>query len=187
MKKITKIKTNYYSKEILKYLLLAGTIYIAAASPYFIINLIKNINKFKSHKKKPLGSAFDYLKRKGLIEIQKDGHDLCIILTEEGKKRAGKYQIDDLEIARPKKWDRKWRVIIFDIPHLKNAQRNAFRRKLKELGFCSLQKSVWLHPFDCKGEIEILRDFFGLNKNQIQILLVERIENEKTIKSFFKL
>lgn len=187
MKKITKIKTKWASKKILKYLLLSGLIYIAASSPYFVLHLTRNISKFKSIKKKRISDAFSYLKRRGLIEIKKENHDLRIALTKEGKKRAGKYQIDDLEIERPKKWDKKWRLVIFDIPHSKNTQRNAFRRKLKELGFYPIQKSVWVHAFDCKQEIKLLREFFGLNKKQIQVLLVEKIENSSSLKKFFKL
>jgi len=187
MKKITKIKTNYYSKEILKYLFLGGAVVIAASSPYFVLSVLKNITKFKNYKKKPLGSSFAYLKRRGFIEIVKEGYDLRIALTKEGKRQAGKYQIDDLEIARPKTWDRKWRVIIFDIPHIQKSLRNVFRRKLKELGFHPIQKSVWVHPFDCQEEIKLLREFLGLNKNQIQLLLVEKIDNDKYLKNFFKI
>ncbi len=187
MKKITKIKANYYSKEILKYLLLSGLVMIAASSPYFVVNFIKNIAKFRNYKKRPLGSAFVYLKKRGLIEVKKEGHDLRIALTEEGKKQAGKYQIDNLKIVRPKFWDKKWRVIIFDIPHIQDSLRNIFRRKLKEFGFYPLQKSVWVYPFDCKGEIELLREFLGLNKKQIQLLLVEKIDNDKYLKKFFSL
>ncbi|MDI6591721.1 MAG: hypothetical protein QME61_02160 [Patescibacteria group bacterium] len=102
MRKITKIKVKYYSKEILKYLLLAGAVYIAASSPYFILRLMKNISKPKFSQKQKFLDAFSYLKKRGLIEVKRENHDLRITLTKEGKKRAGKYQIDDLEIERPK-------------------------------------------------------------------------------------
>jgi hypothetical protein len=39
MRKITRIKAKYYSKEILKYLISAGVIYFAAFSPYFVSKL----------------------------------------------------------------------------------------------------------------------------------------------------
>lgn len=187
MKKITKIKAKYYSKEILKYLLLAGAVYIVAPSPYFSFHLMKNISRLKGQNKRKIIDAFDYLKRKGLIEIKKENHDIKIALTKEGRKKAGKYQIDDLEIERPKKWDKKYRLVIFDIPYQKGVQRNAFRRKLKELGFCPVQKSVWVHAFNCKEEVELLREFFGLNKIQIQVLLVEKIDNDSFLRKFFNL
>lgn len=186
MRKITKIKTKYYSKEILKYLLLAGAVYVAASSPYFFSNLMKNISKPKPQKKKA-ANAFNYLKKRGLIEIKRDGHDVCISLTKEGKKRAGKYQIDDLEIEKAKKWDKKWRVVIFDVPFYSRTIRDAFRRKLKEFGFYPLQKSIWIYPYPCKEEIELLRGFFGLNKKQIQVLEATRLDDDKFLRNFFKL
>lgn len=187
MKKITKIKAKWISKEILKYLLFAGMVCIAASSPYFVLSLMKNISKYRPNEKQKFLDAFNYLRKRGLIEIKKESHDILIALTEEGKKQAGKYQIDDLEIIRPKKWDKKWRLVIFDIPSQQSTQRNAFRRKLKELGFYPLQKSVWIHAFDCKEEIALLREFFGLNKRQIQVLLVKRLENDSFLKRFYGL
>lgn len=114
--------------------------------------------------------------------IERVGNDIKISLTEEGKNKAKKYQIDSLKILKPKIWDRLWRVVIFDIPDTQKIKRNAFRRKLKELGFYSLQKSVWVCPFKCDKEINFLRDFFGLDKKQIEILLVKSIENDIIVK-----
>jgi len=186
MRRITKIKAKYYSKEILKYLLLAGAIYIAASSPYFALNLVKNLSKIKIQKKKIL-PAFYYLKRRGLIELKREGHDVKIALTREGKKQAGKYQIDDLEIERPKKWDKKYRLVIFDIPAASRMVRDIFRRKLKEFGFYPLQKSVWIYPYPCKEEIELLREFLGLNRRQIQVLEVTKLGSGRFLRQHFHL
>jgi len=57
MRPITKIKAKHYSKEILKYLLLAGMIYVAASSRRFVPNLIKAISKPTVSKRK-FTSAF---------------------------------------------------------------------------------------------------------------------------------
>lgn len=190
MRKITKIKARYYSKEILKYLFLAGAVYVAAASPYFVFNLMKNISNKRNRlefQKKKFNSTFNYLKNKGLIEIKREGYDVCVSLTLGGKKLAGKYQIDDLEITKPKKWDKKWRVVIFDIPAGSRMVRDAFRRKIKEFGFYPLQKSIWVYPYPCKEEIEFLREFFGMNKKQIQVLEINKVEEDKFLRKLFKL
>lgn len=190
MRKITKIKTKYYSKEILKYLLLAGTIYVAASSPYFVLSLMKNVMKNISKPRTPkrkFNFAFNYLKKRGLIEVKREGHDVIICLTKEGKKRAGKYQIDDLEIEKPKKWDKKWRMVIFDIPATSRIIRDIFRRKLKEFGFHPLQKSVWIFPYPCKEEIELLREFLGMNRRQIQVIEVTKLEDNRFLKKHFHL
>jgi CRISPR-associated endonuclease Cas2 len=186
MKKITKIKTKYYSKEILKYLISAGAVYVAASSPYFAFNLTKNISKLKPSKNKSINS-FSYLKRRGLIEIQKEGYNIQIALTKEGKRLAGKYQINDLEIERSRKWDKKWRVVIFDVPSGSRMIRDIFRRKLKGFGFYRLQQSVWICPYPCQAEIKLLREFLGLNKKQLQVLEVNKLEDDSFLRKIFKI
>jgi len=186
MRKITKIKIRYYSRESLKYLLKGGAIYIAASSPYFALTLWKNIFKVKTQKRKAV-NVFSYLKRRGLIEVKREGHDVRIALTKEGKKRAGKYQIDDLEIEKPKKWDKKWRLVIFDIPASSRLIRDVFRRKLKEFGFYPLQKSIWITPYPCREEVKLVREFLGANKRQIQILEATKLEEEHFLKKHFNL
>jgi len=108
-------------------------------------------------------------------------------LTSEGKKKAGRFQIDSLKIAKPKNWDKKWRLVIFDISQLRQVMRNAFRGKLKELGFYPLQKSVWVCPYECQDEIALLRDFFGLNEKEIRLIRAEDIEDDSYLRKIFKL
>ena len=96
-------------------------------------------------------------------------------------------QINALKIKKQKKWDKNWRLVIFDISELKKVYREAFRGKLKELGFCPLQKSVWLHPFDCKDEIELLRTFFGLDDNELRFIVTKDIGEDYKFREFFKI
>lgn len=77
--------------------------------------------------------------------------------------------------------------MIFDIPTSSRLIRDIFRRKLKEFGFYPLQQSVWIIPYPCQAEIKLLRDFLGVNKKEIQILEVTKLESEKFFKKIFKL
>jgi DNA-binding transcriptional regulator PaaX len=77
--------------------------------------------------------------------------------------------------------------VIFDISQLKKFHREAFRGKLKQLGFYPLQKSVWVHAFDCQAEVELLREFFGLTEKEIRLIIAEKIENDQELKKTFKL
>ena len=174
-------------KDILYWLLVTGAVYIAANSPYFVMNVLRQYRRWKKYSSKRLYDNFYHLRKKGLIEIKRSGAQIYISLTEEGKKKVGYMQIDDLKIQRPKKWDGKWRLVIFDINELKRGHREAFRGKLKELGFRLLQKSVWVHPFDCEAEIELLRSFFGLRENDLRLILAERIGNDSQLKEDFRL
>jgi len=92
-----------------------------------------------------------------------------------------------LSIARPKKWDGKWRLIIFDIPAASNVIRDVFRGKLKEFGFCQLQKSTWIYPFECTEEIKLLRDFLGADKKEIQVLEISKMEDDRYLRKIFNL
>lgn len=183
------IKRKYYAKQILQYILLGGAVLIAASSPSFSWALMRRLfrDKKRVFDKKKIQNSFWYLKKQGFIEMKRDGHDVRIALTKQGKEKAGKYQIDDLEIAHPKQWDGKWRVIIFDIPTRSNVVRNVFRRKLKEFGFYNLQKSIWVFPFPCKEEIGLLRDFLGATKRQIQVLEVSKMEEDEFLRRAFNL
>ncbi len=189
---IKKYKYYFYKpkseivKDILIWLAIAGGVYIAASSPYFVRNLLKSFKKWRKYPKKKIVDTFYNLKRQGLIEIHQRGGQIYINLTKEGKKKAGRFQIDALKIKKPKKWDGKWRLVIFDISQLKKIHREAFRGKLKELGFYPLQKSVWIHPFDCQAEIELLREFFGLTEREIRLIIAEKIGKDQEIKEFFK-
>ncbi len=42
-----------------------------------------------------------------------------LTLTEKGEKRAKEIQFNNLIIEKPEKWDKKWRLVIFDISETK--------------------------------------------------------------------
>lgn len=174
-------------KDIFTLLVVSGAICVAASSPYFVRNLLKNFKKWKKYSKKKINDSFSNLKRQGFIKIRKENHQIYIELTEKGRYKAGMYQINDLKIKRPKKWDKKWRIIIFDISELKKLHRAAFRGKLKEIGFYPLQKSVWVYPYDCRSEVELLKDFFGLKEKEVRLIVAEDIGQERELKKIFDL
>lgn len=186
------MKRNSIARKILYGILIVGAFYIAASSPYFASNLPRAIfrelkrRKYFKAKNSQYNNAFYYLKRKGYLNIERKRGQIYISLTEEGKKKAKKYQIDNLKIEKPKKWDEFWRIVIFDISTLTNIKRAALRGKLKEFGFYKLQQSVWVYPYDCKKEIGLLKEFFGLSKRELR-LIVGKIEEDEFLKRHFHL
>ncbi|MDI6591689.1 MAG: hypothetical protein QME61_02000, partial [Patescibacteria group bacterium] len=137
--------------------------------------------------RKKVYDAFYQLRKEGCIKLEKKNHQIYISLTKKGRKKAGWLQIDSLKLKRPRKWDSKWRIVIFDISQLKKLYREAFRGKLKQLGFYCLQKSVWVYPFDCRDEVELLRNFFGLSKKELRLIVAEDIGEDSWLKKIFKL
>jgi len=179
------------TKTIVKSILISGGIVIAATNPMFASVVLPKIIKYAGYKlrnrrqKKTFYSTFNRLKNKGMVAVEYKGKQIHISLTKEGRKLAGKYQIDDLEIKKPKKWDKKWRILIFDIENKQRIKREALRGKIKELRLFQLQKSVWICPYDFSKEIKLLRDFFGLTNREMQIIIASKIENDKDARAFF--
>ena len=175
------------AKDILGSLIIGGMIAVAATSPFFIINLIKCFKGLKKYPNKKVYDTFYKLKKQGLVDFYKKNNQIYISLTEKGKKKAGWMQIDALKIKKPKKWDGKWRILLFDIMETKKFHREALRGKLIELGFRLLQKSAWIIPYECKDEIGLLKSFFGLSDKEVKLVVAQSVEGEKELKEIFKL
>jgi DNA-binding transcriptional regulator PaaX len=190
-------KIKYYLKkpksEIIKdlmfWLAVSGSIVIAASSPFFVQRLLQKLSAKhkKTYNTQSFRNAFYRLKREGYLNVQTSNHQIYISLTPEGRKKAGRFQINHLTIARPAKWDGKWRVIVFDIKHKQRIKREALRGFIKRLGFYQLQKSVWVHPYDCRPEVELLKEFFGFTTRELNFLLVNQIEDDERLRAVFQL
>ena len=100
--------------------------------------------------------------------------------------KALTYRLDTLMITKPKRWDKKWRVVIFDIPIKYNRVRDIFRSRLVQMGMYQLQESVYIYPYSCFSEIEFLRELYGVPFTA-RYLLVEHIENDDFLKYHFEL
>lgn len=164
------------AKDIIKTVGLAGLVLVAANSPTFVPRLWQNYRRWHRHPRKKFYDTFYRLMKGGHLTIERRGYDLKISLTPKGRRVVGWMQIDALQIKEPRKWDGKWRVVIFDIKEVSRNHRDAFRAKLKELGFRYLQRSVWLHPYDCRDELELLRDFFGFEKRHMILIVADYID-----------
>lgn len=70
-----------------------------------------------------------------------------------------------LMALRKKPWDRKWRIVVFDIPEKSRKTRNYLRAKLCELGFGMLQESVWISPFDILDDLREYIKNINLEEN----------------------
>ena len=170
-----------------KFLLMAlalGGITISGAIAPGLFYFFKHERFSRKYSKNQLRNSFYNLKRKKLIKIidEKDGK-FKIELTSTG------FYFDTLTIKKPRKWDKKWRIFIFDIPtnpKIYHQAREALRRKIKELGFHQMQKSVWVFPYACEDEILFVAELFHVQK-YIEILTVEKLLHEEKLKKVFLL
>lgn len=109
-----------------------------------------------------------------------------LILSENGRNRVLQFNINKMEIKKPKEWDGKWRVIMFDIPERLKRLRESLRFHFKEIGLIELQKSVLVYPYPCHKEIEFVLEFYNARK-YVRFLLVEKIDNGLHLEKKFNL
>lgn len=175
-----------YVKEIL-IILAAGTVISAALLiPGIAKTFSPRIWQGKGYNRRRLGQTLKRLHKQKIVDTVETEEGTVVKITENGLTRALKYKLEEMKIKKQKPWDKKWRIVIFDIPEGKRRLRDAFRDRLKQLGFYQLQKSVFVHAFPCFNEVEFLRQTYGVGINTTQIIAKE-IENEDRLKSFFKL
>lgn len=98
-----------------------------------------------------------------LVEYREQADGMIkIVLTEAGQKRVIEANIDNMTILVPTHWDQHWHLVFFDVPEKKRKGRDALRFKLRELGFYEWQKSVFVHPYPCRDQIDFIVEFFEL-------------------------
>ncbi|MDP3934668.1 MAG: hypothetical protein Q8Q46_00360 [Candidatus Giovannonibacteria bacterium] len=152
------------------------------------LRILDDIPKeWKLINKRSLYQAIKNLYRSKLIDSKnnKDG-SITIILTQDGQKKALTYHIGKMKIEPMKKWDKNWRIIIFDIPEKHRKARNALCQALKNMGCYPLQKSVLISPFECRDEADFAIEFFEL-RPYVRFIVAHHIDNELHLKEYFNL
>ena len=141
---------------------------------------------YRYRRRQYLNQTIERLKRRGLVEWRKrDGH-VYLKLTSAGQQELLRYKLRQLEIKRPKKWDKRWRVIIFDIRESRRWRRDAIRQQLFSFGFTRLQNSVWIHLYDGEELIMLLKTSLKLGR-ELLYLTVEQLENDRWLRARFQL
>ena len=131
-------------------------------------------------------AGFNRLKTQKIIETAEKNGKTIIYLTEKGKKRLLSYKLDELKIEKPKVWDKKWRIAVFDIPEKKKIAREILRKKFRELGFYRIQDSVWVHPYDVSNLVEFLKNIYEIGPC-VKLIEAESISDDEKIRDEFNL
>jgi len=175
------------NKKVL--LLLSGGLALSLTRrPDAYFRIMKNIAKeWKKINERSLRESIKKLYQSKIIDYKENNNGTVeLILTDAGKKKILLYDLEKLEINKPLKWDNLWRVVVFDIPEDKKRARMAISSKLKELGFYPMQKSVFIHPYECKDEIDFVTELFNIVP-YVRFLRVKDIDIELDLKNRFHL
>lgn len=133
-----------------------------------------------------IDSAFSKLCSRGLISIETGHHGKIVRLTTEGKHALAKMVARSPDERKHKKWDKRWRMVIYDIKEKRRGTRILLQRTLRAFGFYPLQASVWVYPYDCEALLILLKADFKIGRD-VLCGVVEKVEGDENIKEYFGL
>ena len=118
-------------------------------------------------------------------KILTDG-SIKLVLTKRGERQARRLSIlgSSIKFKKPKKWDGKWRIVLFDIPEKDRNFRNILREHLRNLKFYKLQYSVFVSPNPFEKQILELVGIYSAQP-YVRVITAEKIDNEEAIKNYF--
>ena len=178
-------RRSQMQKAILTTLLVGGMIVIGAAPRLDLLKILGNRKRPQSRLKYQINETLSRLTRKGLVTfVEKNGRKFAR-LTPAGTQRLKlEQQKATLLLQKNKRWDKRWRVIIFDVPERRRNMRGRLRAIMQECGFVRLQDSVWVYPHDCE-ELTVLLKAELKAGFSVLYMVVEKIENDLWLKKHF--
>jgi len=189
-KKAFRLPYGLIGKALLGTVAVAGVLVVAGAAPN-IFQVVKLFEKKHGRKYQRYQSAtlvrkeITKLVRKKLIVVFEKKGELVMRLTEKGRQELLRYQLKEKRLEK-RSWDKKWRLIIFDIEETKRARRDGLRQQMHSFGFAKLQDSVWVYPYECEEVISLLKAQYHIGKELLYIVAGE-IEGDEQLKKKFSL
>jgi len=186
------LRKNSRPHQILKTVLLGGgVLLISMVSPMggalIVRKLLRQYFREKRWRRERFLQDLKRLQHRELIDWREfpDGK-VTITLTKLGKQKVLMYNLDRMKLQRHA-WDGKWRLVTFDIPKRQKQAREALRKKMRDLGFYPLQKSVFLTPYPCENEIDFICSVFEVNRSHVLLLNVSDFEGSEKLQHHFSL
>lgn len=168
--------------------LLGGVALGMSSSPRQYFRTFRKIRKeWNKIDQRNFNRSMKTLSKEKLIEekILSDG-SFRLVLTKNGKEQAKKLNLlgSRIDFKKPKKWDGKWRIVIFDIPEKDRIFRNILREHLCKLEFFKLQHSVFVSPYPFENAILELTRLYSAQA-YVRVITAMKIDNEDRLKRYF--
>lgn len=160
----------------------AGVVGLAVVAPNALILLRAAGIKPHARQEEVIKRSTRELVQKGFLEWKDDR----VRLTPRGRHAYEMEQATMRLKNAPRRWDRKWRMFIFDIPERRKKARHMIRQKMLEVGFVRVQDSVWAYPYDCEDFAALLKADLKIGKDLLY-LIVDTMEGDTALRTYFKL
>ena len=130
--------------------------------------------------------AINILFKQGLVDIAEGLDGITTIAITDAGKQAARDLVNRPSIVNPEGWDRKWRLVLFDVPETKKKSREALRYHLRKMGFTEFRRSAFIFPHPCTAELSALADQLDL-RDHVALVTAESISDEFKFKKHFGL
>ena len=180
----TRMRMTKIRSAIIGTVAIAGIVAIGAMAPNAMGVIAKS--KYFRQGKYRFKSSFSRLISEDFLSIVEKNGKRYVRLTDKGEKYAALIGEGRLKPKKPKRWDGKWRILIFDIPEKRRRVRDTIRTTLISIGFVRLQDSVWVYPYDCEDLITLLKADLRIGKDVLYIIAVT-IEYDAPLRRRFNL
>ena len=171
------------TKDVLR-LIGAGVVLGAVVVAPNLAQIVDYFNPRGRAERKRIWNAIHYLERRGHVEFEHRGEDRYVTLTKQGKVRIDEHMIWELAIKHPMRWDKKWRIVMFDVPTRCGGIRNEFRGKLENLGFRPYQRSVFIFPYECHEEVITIAKWYGIHEYVRYVVATEIHDMRRFVHEF---
>lgn len=141
-------------------------------SKIWIGSLIRLLKEF-GHNEQNVRVAVSRMVKQGWLQSEKKGNKSYYFLTKQGEKRileAGK-RIFKL---KPRKWDGKWRVLLYTIPEEDRHIRDELRKELQWSGFGSFTNGCWISPNRMVEEVKAIIQKYNI-ENHVELFLSDHV------------
>jgi CRISPR/Cas system-associated endoribonuclease Cas2 len=182
-----KRRNTNIQQALLAAVALTGVVLVAAIAPNAPVALAKLSSVKRAQLRYRYRTALGRLAVQGYIVFEKHGDKKYARITEEGSKvLAFEKEKAKLSNIKKKRWNGRWRVVIFDVPERRRQTRDRLRDIMREVGFVRLQDSVWVFPYDCEEFVSLLKAELKIGV-AVLYMVVEQIENDKHLRAHFGL
>src|SRR3989344_9015954 len=99
-------------------LLFGGLALGLTSSPDRYFRIIRTIRKdFEKINRYALHRTIRNLYHSKLVNVKENADDtVTLVLTDKGRVKALAYDIENIKVPEMKRWDKQWRVVMFDFP-----------------------------------------------------------------------
>ncbi len=140
----------------------------------------------KMNPKYLVASTFSKLCINGMLVVTKTTRGKNVQLTPKGKVMLARMVANSPDSRSHGRWDKRWRMVVYDICEKRRGTRGRLRDTLSAFGFYKLQASTWIYPYECEELLILLKAEYKIGQDVLYIV-VEKVENDQKLKDHFGL